>query len=736
MFPFARKVKVCTPRWLAPIIALQLLLASPAADALGAGGSKHSHRPAAKRAAAQPALSEAAQSAIDPAGFIDGSAGGPAELSSSAEAPDPNTVSPLDEMEGAQAPPIQPRQLTRPAQHQDRGTVVLNFTDASLRDILRTVSDITGENFILAPGVSARISVQTSKPVQKKDVFGIFETILEVNGLAAVKTDQYYKIVPSQVAKQHGLEIFEKPDGIPAGARVMNMVVPVEFVSASDILQLLKPTVSAAGSVAVYQRANTLIITDTASNVKGYLDMISVIDVDAFKKMKIEVVQANNVDVKTLHRELSEVFSALGYGKDSAQLMAVPIERLNSLIILSSSDALLSSAKEWIGRLDQTSSAETSSVHIYYVQNDKATVVSAILEQVYGGKKPASQASRTQQGNAQPAAATQLAAAIQPQTRGDAGSAEDVKIYVYEPSNALIIQSSQRDYQNILVTLKELDRPPKQVLIDALIAEVKLDDSLKYGIQWSMLSGNANIQQNTGLFPSTIANPAGSIAAPIGLAAPTGLSVVATDASRFFSALQALSTHGKVNVLSNPHILVKNYEKASINVGSDEPVATQSAQTAVTGTSGLIQNIEYRKTGIILTVIPQITEGGMVSMTVRQEVSDKSTDRTVGNAVYPSFTKREAETSVVAKDGEPLVIGGLIQDRTDLTISGIPILSKIPILGALFRSTSDISGKTELVILITPRVIKNSEQAATVSTEVKERLEGLKEMLKKSNYGK
>ncbi|MBI5236988.1 MAG: type II secretion system secretin GspD [Deltaproteobacteria bacterium] len=721
------------PGWPLRALAFQLMLTLPVTQSFAAGGSGHQHRPDPKVAVVAllqqpqtdqpgPAAVPAAEPRQEPKPVLLPPAGGA------------ETITPAPT-----APQSQP--MARPVQgRQDKDTVVLNFSDANLRDIIRTIADITGENFIIAPGIMPKISVQTTKPILKKDVFGIFESILEVNGLAAVKTGEYYKIIQAPAAKQHGIELFSKTDTIPSGDRMMNLVVPMEFVSANDILQLLKPTVSAAGNMVNYQKANTLIITDTASNIKGYLDIIGVLDVDAFRRMNISLVQVRNVDVKTLNRELSEVLAALGYGKDATQLVVVPIERLNSLIVFTSSEALLTSAKEWIDRLDQTSSAETTSIHIYYVRNDKASTVSTLLEQLYGGKKstPASASARSPQ----PAASVPAAAQVTPvrmewASRTEAGGGgEDVKIYVYEPSNALVIQSSQRDYQNILTTLKELDRPPKQVLIDALIAEVKLDDGLKYGIQWSALSGNVNVQQNTGIFSTTVGNPKANISAPIGLAAPTGLAVVATDASRFFGAIQALSTTGNVNVLSNPHILVKNYEKASINVGSDEPVATQSTQTAVTGTSGLIQNIEYRKTGIILTVTPQITEGGMVSMTIRQEVSDKSTDRTVGNAVYPSFTKREAETSVVAKDGEPLVIGGLIQDKKDVTISGIPLLSKIPYLGALFRFTSDNVGKTELVILLTPRVISNPEQAATVSSEVKGRLEGLKELLKKSNYGK
>lgn len=611
--------------------------------------------------------------------------------------------------------PAEPPELrpSKPAQKLEPGTAVLNFNEASLKDILRTVADITGENFVIAPGVNAKITVQTTKPVPKKEMFSIFESILELNGLSAVKAGPYYKIVQAASARQRGLDLLNGPRlaDLQNGDGLVNAIVPIEFISANDVMQILKPMLSQAGNITVYTKTNTLILTDSSSNIRKSLEFIETLDVDAFKRMHMEMVPVTNVDIKTLNKEIAEILSALGFGKDTTQLSIVPIERLNSLLVLSSNTQLLSSVKEWLERLDKRASGESSSIHTYYVQNDKASNVKTILEQLFSGKRPA--------GLASPGAAMALSPV-----------GEDVKIFLYEPSNALIIQSSQRDYQTMLSTIQELDRIPKQVLIDALILEVKLDETTKFGIQWSALTDNFNLQQNTGIFSSIINDPRGAISAPIGAGAPSGLTAFTTDSSRFFAAIQALATTGKINVLSNPHIVVKNYEKASINVGSDEPVATQSTQTAVTGTGGLIQNIEYRKTGVILTVTPHITEGGMVAMTVRQEVSDKSTDRTVGDRTYPSFTKREAETSIVAKDRQTLVIGGLIQERKDRTDSGIPFLSKIPVLGNLFKFSTRIDGKTELIILITPRVISDSAQASLATDEVRDKLEDLKNQLK------
>lgn len=625
----------------------------------------------------------------------------------------------ISQRKAAQAAASQTRQAAG-------GTVVLNFNEANLREILQTISEITGENFILAPGVTAKVSIKTMKPVAKADVFGIFETILDLNGLAPVKTGSYYKIVPSQAAKQHNIAISRTadPKKVPDGDTIINLLVPIEFISANEVSQVLKPMISANGSISVYPRTNTLMVTDISTNLKKVLEVMELLDVDTFKALNIELVPVRRVDALTLSNELNDIFTNLGFSKDTTRLIVTPLERLNSVIVIASSPSLLDSAKEWIDRLDQLPSIEGTSIHTYYVQNDTASNLKNLLEQLYGGRSGASA-----QGGA-PAAAAAAKQAARPGGALSDGN-EEIKIYIYEPSNALIVRSSQRDYMSILNTLKELDKPPKQVLIEAMIVEVSLDESTKYGIQWSAITGNFNVQQNTQMVGSKIDSPEKVISTPIGITAPAGLTAFLTDGSRFFGILQALASDGKVKVLSNPHIMVKNYEKASINIGSDEPVATQSTQTAVTGTAGLIQNIEYRKTGVLLTVTTQITEGGMIALTVRQEVSNKSTDRTVGNAVYPSFSKREAETSVVSKDGETILIGGLIDEDKKVTKSGVPFLKDIPFLGSLFRFTDITESRTELAILLTAKVIANPEAAALVSDEFKKRVKDASDLLKK-----
>lgn len=620
-----------------------------------------------------------------------------------------------------------PRTATRyDSLRAEPGMAILNFNDASIRDILRTIGELTGKNFMLAPGVNARMSVQTARPVPRKDVFGIFEALLEVNGLAAVRSGQYYKIVPAANARQNTVSLAGKnSQGNPGPEEGMrSIVVPVRYISANDLVTLLKPMLSPAGGALAVPKSNSMIVTDTGASIKNHLELIELLDVDAFERFDVSVVPLKNVDVKTMHKELTEVLGALGMSKDSTQLSIIPLERLNSLVIISAPGGPKASVVKWIEGLDVPSSSETSALHIYYVKNDKASNLKALLEQVYEGKKAVAVATASSSAGQKEAAAQ-----AQSVTRGE-GSQGPTSIYIYEPANALVVRSSQGEYLNLLEIMKELDRPPRQVLIDALIAEVKLDESTRFGVQWSILSGNFNVQQNTGLFSSALSNPRAAIAPPFGSSAPSGLTVLATDSSRFFSAIEALATDGKVDILSNPHVIVKNYEKASISVGSDEPVSTQSSQTAVTGTQGIIQNIEYRKTGVILTVTPHITDAGMVALNIRQEVSDKSTDRTIGNATYPSFAKREAETAVVAKDRETLVIGGLIQERFDNSSNGIPFFSKVPIIGNLFKATSNSKSKTELVILLRPTVIASPEDAASASREFRDKLKAIKRQLK------
>lgn len=586
------------------------------------------------------------------------------------------------------------------AQTAESGTIVLNFVDADLKDILQTVGEITGKNFMYSPGIGGKITVATHKPVQTKDVFGIFESILEMNGLAAVKTDEFYKIVASATARQKSLEILKGRDvnALPAGDNIAIHIVPLEFISINDITPVISPLLSPVGNITPYPKSNILFITDILSNVKKVMEIINIFDVDLFKRMEMYAYTPKNIDTKTLNKELNDLLISLGIERESKQLIFMPMERLNNLLIFAANKQMLASIKEWIDKLDQPSN---SMIHTYYAKNDKAINLKGIIDQLIA-KTPSGGGLRLE---------------------------GDVKIIPYDVANALIIQASPNDFKTITETLKYFDRPVKQVLIDALIAEVSLNENTQFGIQWSTIfdSNKVFIQQDTDITSATIGT---------GISTSTtiadGLAALITDKKKFFTAIQAYAGEGTINVLSNPHVMVKNNEKAYINVGIDEPVATKTTTSTTTGTT---QDIEYRKTGIILTVTPQISENGTVALGIREEVSSLGDSRSIANNTYYSFSTKLAETSVIVSSGQTIIIGGLIKESKSNNYSGIPLLSKIPILGYLFRSTTDSVNKSELVLFITPRVINSPDETVTAVDEFKRKLIGLKDVIKKSTSG-
>ncbi|MBI5893493.1 MAG: type II secretion system secretin GspD [Deltaproteobacteria bacterium] len=608
----------------------------------------------------------------------------------------PPQIAPLAPLKPIQ--PVQPEKPPQPPTQEGiaqpaEGTIVLNFVDADLKDILQTVGEITGENFMYSPGIGGKITIQTSKSIQTKDVFGIFESILEMNGLAAVKTGPFYKIVASPTARQKSLEILKGRDAnaLPFGDKIAMHIVPIEFISINDITPIIAPLLSPAGNITPYPKSNILIITDILSNVKKVMDIINIFDVDLFKRMEMYSYTPKNLDIKSLNKELNDLLVALGVERESKQLIFMPLERLNNLLIFAANKQLLNSVKEWIEKLDQPNN---SRVYTYYAKNDKAANLKNIIDQLL------------------PKLGLEDVASI--------------KIISYDIANSLIIQASAKDFKTISETLKQFDKPVKQVLIDAVIAEVGLTDKTQFGIQWSIIGAFDNnkviTQQNTGVISATI---------DTGVSATTtlssGLSALISDKHKFFAAIQAFTGEDTVNVLSNPHIMVKNNEKAYINVGEDKPIATSTTTSTTTGTT---QNIEYRKTGVILTVTPQISEGGTVLLNIKEEVTSSGAGATVAEKSYPSFSTKLAETSVIVSSGQTIIIGGLIKEENTKNYSGIPLLSKIPILGYLFRNTTDKIDKTELVLFITPHVVNSPEEALTVTEEFKKKLVGLKEVLK------
>ncbi|MEF9426218.1 MAG: type II secretion system secretin GspD, partial [Candidatus Mariimomonas ferrooxydans] len=613
--------------------------------------------------------------------------------------------------------------------------IILNFDNAALRDVIATISSITGENFILSPGVDARITIHSAGKIPISETLNVFESVLEVNNIGLVKSGSFYKIVPGSIIKKSPLEIQKgkKSAAIPYGDRFITQIVEVEYVPAAEISKVISPMLSRFGSIIPNPRNNLLIINDTSSNIKRLLEVLNEIDINIFENTRMGFFQPKFSDVKNLSNEIKEILSGLNLANQG--VVVVPLERINSLVVFSSSAGLLKTVEGWINKLDEAVTSGQN-IFIHAVQNVKAESIANVLKSIYGIEDSSKPTPKTKTNTPPPPGKKN--SRVQHLQKPEASSR--VEIVTFEPTNSLVILAPPGIFREIKTIIEELDVYPMEVLIEVIIAEVSLSDSDQFGIQWSAL--NADLAVGDDDFSELVQSRSGdapSYTFPLtlgtGSTTPSltagGFSYLLFKPERLIAMLHALSSRGKVNILSSPRLLVKNQEEASIEVGSDIPTATSSTQTAVTTTSSLTQNIEYKTVGIKLKIKPSINDEKTVVLDIEQEVSDQLPNVTVGQEgfSYPAFSTRKTKTSIVVPDKQTIVIGGIIKEKKDKNYQGIPILSSIPILGNLFRYTVDQRSKTELIIFLTPHVITTRTEADMLTTDFLGKLRGIKEFL-------
>jgi general secretion pathway protein D len=636
---------------------------------------------------------------------------------------------PIEQVEPPQVPPapsFTPEQIKAfLSKQKENNYIILNFDNANLKDVINTISSITGENFILSPGLDARITIHSAGKIPVNEAMSVFESILEVNNMSLVKSGLFYKIVPGPTAKQKAIEVQKgkEAEDVSSADRPITQVIPVEYVPVTELIALTQPMLSPFGSIIANPRNNLLIINDIASNLKRLLSVLKEIDVDAFQNTRMSFFKPKYSDVRSIAEEVMEIINALNLGKDGT-IAIVPVERINSLIVFSSSPSLLKSVEGWLKKLDEEYPTERN-VFVYPVQNVKAESIVEILKTLY--KEEDSKTARTVTTPQRRTRGPQVTAPVSPEAR--------VEFVAFEPTNSLVILAPPGMYAEITEIIKRLDVYPHEVLIEVIIAEVILTDTDKFGIQWSVLH---DVHIEGGEFRGLIQSTSGASEAAIlpsieptlnlGL---TGLSYFLFKPNRLAALVHALASRGKVNILSSPRLLVKDQGEASIEVGSDVPIATSTTATPEVAT--LTQNIEYKTVGIKLMIKPSINDEKTVVLDIEQEVSDVFKEgRTVGQFTYPEFSTRKTKTSIIVPDKQGIIIGGIMKEKKEKGYQGIPLLSAIPILGNLFRYTIDTREKTELIVLLTPHVITNRTEADVLTMEFLGKLKEVKEFLKKN----
>ncbi len=615
------------------------------------------------------------------------------------------------------------------------GDVTLNFVDADLREVVRTIlGDVLGLNYFVDPKVAGTVTIQTSRPLARGSLLPALEAILRANGAALVKEGALYRVVPWEGAVRGAAPLRVGTGRGPVPGFGIQ-IVPLEFVSATEMEKVLESFAPEGSILHVDPARNLLILAGTREERGALLEAVELFDVDWLKGMSFGLFPLTYASPDELVRELDSVF-----GKETplaGLLRFVPVERLNAVLVISPRPEYLEQAEEWVGRLDQSADGAVQRVYVYYVQNGRAADLAAVLNEIFGGPaaelpearlapdlEPVelraeaaaagapgmaagapSRAPPARQPEAAPAPEGAPAAegiALAPETR--------IRIIADEANNALVVMATPREYRMVEEAIKKLDITPLQVLIEATILEVTLTDDLKYGLQWFFRTGGSEFSRT-------------------GVAGGDFLAQAAEGFSYFFTGnagdiqlrLNALAEITDLNVVSSPSLMVLDNQTAEIQVGDQVPIATQAAVSVIDPEAPLVNTIELLNTGVILRVTPRVNAGGLVIMEIEQQVS-LAVETLTSDIDSPTIRQRSITSTVAIQSGQTVTLGGLITDTRTKESSGIPVLSKIPILGALFGTRTDDTARTELLILITPRVVTSMDEARQVTDELKRRM--------------
>ncbi|MGH7334461.1 MAG: type II secretion system secretin GspD [Candidatus Rokuibacteriota bacterium] len=652
----------------------------------------------------------------------------------------------------------------------------MNFDNADIETVIQAASEIVGFNYVLAPDVRGKVTVQTAGRIPQEDVFGVLLAILEVHGFTAVKSGNLYKMIRIEGARERAVPtiVGAMPDTARADDEVITQIVTVRYASATDLTTLLRPMISARGSLAAHRETNVLIVTDTAANIRRLLDVIRLVDVEVALD-ELQIIPIRFADANDLANILNQLYQSgrvravagpAGPGVAVPAPVAPPgapapprppgpvtaeatgVERAPFIIAERRSNSLVIHArrrdietiKRLIEQLDQNIYTGRR-VFVYYAENAKSKDLAATLNAIYGSgpqptTAPTTPTTPSYGPGPRPPAPPPTGAATTPVGAGvvaEGGVLEgQVRFIADETTNAIIVTTYQRSWEELQETIKQLDRMPRQVLIEVLVTEVTLTNDLRLGLDWAIRSGKFQISSTTN--SSTLTDLSGIGLLPV--VATGGLTALAFSAGEFAALLNALASENLLNTLSNPHILTSENKKAVINVSQSVPIITSQQVPLGAGTAGDsaaivgTQTVEYRDAGVVLTVTPRIGERGTVALDVKQEVNDIGPNQPPTNS--PIIIKREAETSVVLLNNQTLVLGGLIRDKRTIDNRGIPLLKDIPILGYLFGFKENRVDKTELLMFITPRVIGTALDAARVTEEFRRATPSLEESIKRA----
>ena len=605
--------------------------------------------------------------------------------------------------------PVQEKKVLK-RQEPDERYVTIDFDNVDIGIFIKFISELTGKNFVVDKGVRGKVTIISPTKISVKEAYKVFESVLEVHGFTTVPAGNITKIVPALQARTKSIETRLREEAIIPEDKVATQLIPLEYASPDELKKLFTPLISKSSVMVSYPPTRMLIVTDVLSNIKRLLRIVKEIDVVGIGE-EISVIPLYHATASDLSKSLGDIFQRRVRRPKKGEpigpaIRIVPDERTNCLIVLATEDDTFR-VKELVGLLDMEIPRGEGDIHVYYLQNaiaeDLVKVLTALpteeRKEVVKGKAPV--------------------------------ISKEVQIVADKATNSLIIQAKRHDYLILEDIIKKLDIPRRMVYLEALIMEVNVDKDFRLGTEWHAVEEIGSHEgRDIGAFGGSITGEGmsptidittGAASLPLGLSLGVLGEYITIGDIQFpsiWAVLRAYQKDSDVNIISTPQILTTDNEEAEIMVGENVPYLTREEITGVTERE--YATYEYRDVGVTLKVTPQINQERFVRLKIFQELVKLK----AGTVEFkPTTLKRTAETTVIVKDKNTVVIGGMIGESTESGTYKVPCLGDIPGLGWLFRSISKVQNKTNLVVFLTPHIIENPMEAEELYREKKEEME-------------
>ena len=628
------------------------------------------------------------------------------------------------------------------------GETTFNFEGESLHAVVKAIlGDLLQKNYVIAPGVQGTVTLSTPSPVNATQALSLLEMVLGWNNARMIWADGRYNIVPADQALVSGnLGPHTGPIGNVRGYEVR--AVPLHFISATEMQKLLTPYARTSAIVSTDSARNLIVLSGTHAELENYLRTVQIFDVDWLAGMSVGVFPLQQTDAVHMVAQLETAFGANSKTPVAGMFRFMPLEGINAVLVITPQPKYLNEIQTWIDRLDQ-GDGQTPRLYVYDVKNVKATDLSTQLGTLYGNAA----AQQTPQVSTMPgldpvevntydsvdkaadgAAASVKASILNAQSRfaASAGNSSQgqggVSITAVESSNSLLVRATPAQWESIRRAIDRLDAMPLQVHIEAQVIEVKLTGDLAYGVSWYFQNAIPDpTLRSLAATRHSIGPIAGSILPSTDLLNP-GASWTFLGHNTL-AVIHALDQITNVRVLSAPSLVVRNNVEADFNSGTQIPVAStifnpNGGGNPIPDQNNTISQVQFRQTGVSLKVKPRVASNGMVFMDITQDVSSPSASGpTIAGNI--SVDNRKIKTSVAVESGETVVLAGLIKETSSTSRNGVPYLSRIPVIGGLFGTQSKNNDREEVLVLVTPTVIRDPGDARRLTDEYGSRFRAL-----------